>query len=159
MDYLKQKTKTIFGYLECELSSVCFDFRILPTFLELVADCTYPINQGATMCVMQFCNYIQTGLLIAAENMMNRQLSKEELMKQTCYESGSSVREKQKDPLPYTILIVSWTTIFVLTYVFGFNPEMKRSNAEKSNSHGNTQGSDNIDTDSNESGGLILGKT
>ena len=111
------------------------------------------------MCVMQFCNYIQTGLLIAAENMMNRQLSKEELMKQTCYKSGSSVREKQKDPLPYTILIVSWTTIFVLTYVFGFNPEMKRSIAEKSNSHGNTQGSDKKDTDSNESRGLILGKT
>ena len=111
------------------------------------------------MCVMQFSNGIQTGLMITAENLINRPLYEDELKKQTCYEIDSFVHEKLKDPLPYTVLIVSWTAIFVLIFLFGFNPEMKRSNAEKSNAHGNTQDSGKINTTSNESEGLILNNT
>ena len=125
----------------------------------MIADCTYPMNQGTTMCVMNFASYIQSGLLIAAENLIYRPLSEDEWIKQTCYETGSTTREKLKDPMPYTIFIVSWTAVLVSTWLFGFNPEMKRSNAERRDALENIPDNGNINSLSNESEGLVFDDT
>ena len=125
----------------------------------MIADCTYPINQGTTMCVMNFASYIQSGLMMAAENLIYRPLSEDEWIDQTCYETGSTTHNKLKDPMPYTIFIVSWTAVLVSTMLFWFNPEMKRSNAERRDAVENIPDNDNSNSPSNESEGLIFDNT
>ena len=68
---------------------------------------------------------------MAAENALHRPLTEDEMRQQTCSEAGDTSHEQAKDYSPYAIFITSYTGVLVLLYVVFFNPEMKRSNADR----------------------------
>ena len=102
--------------------------------MELVVECTYPINQATSMTLIEFSGSLHTAAMMAFENIIYSHLSEDELALQTCSEKDDSSHEQAKNYLPYSIFIASWMAISGFFYLILFNPEMKRSKADKTNS-------------------------
>ena len=86
------------------------------------------------MALTEFSGSLHTGAMMAFENIIYSHLSEDEMALQTCSEKYDSSHEQAKDYLPYSIFIASWMAISGSFYVLLFNPELKRSKADKTNS-------------------------
>ena len=95
-------------------------------------ECTYPIDESTTSALTQISSYIQGAVLMLAEFVLYKPLSEAELEIQTCSEKNDTSHEQAKDYSPYMIFITSYAAVFVVMYILLFNPEMKRSNADRS---------------------------
>ena len=107
------------------------NFSAYPTFLELTVECTYPIDQSMSTALIYFSSSVQSVALMAVEPILRNPLSESEMKKQTCAPTGDTSHEQAKDYLPYTIFLTVYVGIFIILYCIFFNPEMKRSNADK----------------------------
>lgn len=86
------------------------------------------------MALIEFSGSLHTAAMMAFENIIYSHLSEDEIALQTCSEKNDSSHEQAKNYLPYSIFIASWMVISGFFYVILFNPKMKRSMADKTNS-------------------------
>ena len=103
----------------------------MPTFLELTVECTYPIDQATSTALIYFSGSLQSAALMGVETILHKPLSVSEMKKQTCALPGDTSHEQAKDYTPYTIFLAVYAGTFIILYCIFFNPEMKRSNADK----------------------------
>ena len=106
------------------------DFSVYPTLLELVVECTYPIDQATSSALLFLSSSIQGVMLMATERFLYRPLSEKEMEKQTCSDREDFSHETAQDYTPFVIFITSYVAFFVILYALFFDPEMKRSNAD-----------------------------
>ena len=105
-------------------------FSVFPTLMELIVECTYPVDQATSSALLYFSSSIQAVALMLAETALYRPLSEAEMEIQTCSEKGDTSHEQAKDYSPYVIFITSYVAVFAVVYILFFHPEMKRSNAD-----------------------------
>ena len=86
------------------------------------------------MALIEFSGSLHTAAMMAFENIIYSHLSEDEMALQTCSENDDSSHEQAKNYLPYSIFIASWMAMTGCFYVLLYNPEMKRSKADKTNS-------------------------
>ena len=104
---------------------------MFPILLEIIAECSYPIDQATSLSFVYVSASIQGVFLMAIENILYRPLSEAELEKQTCADKEDTSHELAKDYLPYSVFVTVYMTAFVLLFTLFFQPEMKRSKADK----------------------------
>ena len=131
------------------------NFSVFPTLLELIVECTYPVDQATSTALIYFSSSLQGVALMGAENALYRPLSEKEMEKQTCSEKGDTSHETAKDYSPYAIFITSYAAVFVVIYILFFHPEMKRSNADKMLLKGDRDINVTVSTSTNESDRLV----
>ena len=108
--------------------------------LELIVECTYPVDQATSTALVFFSSSMQGVALMGAENVLYKPLSEAEMKKQTCSPPGDTSHEQAKDYSPYAIFITVYAAIFAILYIVFFNPEMKRSNADNAHLMANDEG-------------------
>ena len=86
------------------------------------------------MALIEFSGSLHTAAMMAFENIIYSHLSEDEMALQTCSEKDDRSHEQAKDYLPYSVFIASWMAMSGCLYVLLYNPEMKRSKADKTNS-------------------------
>ena len=96
---------------------------------------SYPIDQVTSAALIGVSSSFQSGVMMSFEHVIYQQLTEDEMALQTCSENEDRAHEQAKNYLPYTIFITSWMTVCGCIYVFLFDPEMKRSNADKNKSN------------------------
>ena len=131
------------------------NFSVFPTLLELIVECTYPVDQATSTALIYFSSSLQGVALMGAENALYRPLSEKEMEKQTCAEKGDTSHETAKDYSPYAIFITSYAAFFVVIYILFFHPEMKRSNADKLLLKGDQEVNVTVSSSTNESDRLV----
>ena len=98
--------------------------------LELVVECTYPIDQATSTALVFLSSALQGVILMLLENLLNDPLDPEAMEIQTCTKEG----HQHQDPRDYSkylnFLAVFVWVMFAIFVVF-FKTEMKRSNADK----------------------------
>ena len=105
--------------------------RTVPTTIELLAECTYPINQATGLCLFSFLLMFQNALMLACDNFLSQPLSQDEMMHENCAGKGDTSHVEAKNYLPYTYFVVAWIGFCVFFFMIWFNPEMKRLNVDK----------------------------
>ena len=107
-------------------------FSVAPLLLELSVECTWPIDQVTSFSLILFSSSIQGAAMMALEHILYWPLSEVDMKKQTCSEKDDTAHEQAKDYLPYSVCVTVYGMAFIALYVIFFNPEMKRSKADKS---------------------------
>ena len=107
-------------------------FSGFPTILELIVECTYPVDEATSTSLIFFSSSLQGVELLVAELGLYRPLSEVEMEIQTCSEKNDTSHEIAKDYSPYLIFITSYIAAFAIIHILFFRPEMKRSAADRS---------------------------
>jgi len=104
--------------------------------LELVVECTYPVDQATSTAFIFLSSALQGVILMFLENVLSGPLDAEAIKIQVCTKTGSEGddghgHQEARDYSSYLnfLAIFVWS-IFAL-FAFCFQTEMKRSNADK----------------------------
>eukprot|EP00096_Caligus_rogercresseyi_P007109 TRINITY_DN2459_c0_g1_i1.p1 TRINITY_DN2459_c0_g1~~TRINITY_DN2459_c0_g1_i1.p1 ORF type:complete len:493 (+),score=163.32 TRINITY_DN2459_c0_g1_i1:15-1493(+) len=103
-----------------------FSLGVYPLALELVVECTYPIDQALPTALIFLSSSLQGVLLMAVENFMGGALSPEEMELQSCTLHGDAGHQQPKDYTSYLIFITLYMGFFVGIFVLLFKTELRR---------------------------------
>lgn len=108
---------------------------VYPLGLELVVECTYPIDQATGTAFLFLSSAIQGVLLMQVENLVGQPLSPEKMKIQSCVALDDQGHQQPKDYGTYLNFITCYMIFFVLLFVLFFRTKMNRTNADWQHAH------------------------
>jgi FLVCR family MFS transporter 7 len=103
-----------------------------PVALELLVECTYPLDQAIGTAFIFLSSALQGVLLMELENHISSDLSKEKMEIQTCVDPSDHGHQQPKDYSNYLNFITVYMLLLGLLFMLFFKTEMKRTNADDS---------------------------
>jgi len=107
-----------------------FALGCYPLALELVVECTYPVDQAAGTAFLFLSSAIQGVILMLAENGLGRPLTEDEMLVQSCVAAGESGHQQPKDYGSYLTFITVYMSSLIIVFALFFRTEMKRTLAD-----------------------------
>ncbi|XP_040578384.1 solute carrier family 49 member A3 [Lepeophtheirus salmonis] len=115
--------------LSCSLLGI-FSLGVYPLALELVVECTYPLDQATPTALIFLSSSLQGVFLMVIENYMGKPLTPEEFSLQSCISHKDFGHQQPKDYTDYLIFITSYMIIFILVFLVFFKTELRRQNVD-----------------------------
>jgi len=137
MPYVLQLPNQTPGIITTCILFGIFGLGCYPICLDLIIECTYPINEAIGTAFIFLSSALQGVILMVAENHLSENLSNEEMKIQVCVETTDDWTKGHQQPQNYsnyltmmTVYIISISSLFL----FFFKTELKRTNADKEKS-------------------------
>lgn len=103
-----------------------------PLALELIVECTYPIDQAIGTAFIFLSSALQGVFLMEIENYMGNPLTSEEDLKiQSCVAEGDSGHQQPKDYSSYLNFITGYMLVLSVLFMLCFSTVMHRTNADE----------------------------
>jgi FLVCR family MFS transporter 7 len=107
-----------------------FALGVYPLALELIVECTYPVDQAIGTAFIFLSSALQGVFLMEIENYLGEPLSEEKMQIQSCVASGDLGHQQPKDYSTYLYVINGYMIFFIVAFIIFFKTEMKRTNAD-----------------------------
>lgn len=107
-----------------------FALGAYPLALELVVECTYPVDQATTTAFIFLSSALQGVLLMEVENYLGTPLTDEEMLIQTCVSPDDHGHAQPKHYGSYLNFLAIYTIIISLIFMVFFRTDMKRTLAD-----------------------------
>lgn len=107
-----------------------FGLGVLPVFLELGVECTYPVDEATSSGISWMTGQIVGAVMMIGSLAAAPHLSKSQVEHSTCVSANTSTLDPIDLTLP-TIVMVIISSISALAFVIFFDTPYKRLNAEK----------------------------
>ena len=107
-----------------------FALGVYPIALELIVECTYPVDQAIGTAFIFLSSALQGVFLMEVENFLGKPLSEEAMLIQSCVAPGDSGHQQPKDYSTYLYVINSYMVFFIIVFIIFFKTEMKRTKAD-----------------------------
>merc|ERR1711971_500877 len=103
-----------------------------PVALELLVECTYPLDQAIGTAFIFLSSALQGVLLMELENHISSDLTEEKMDIQKCVDPSDHGHQQSKDYSNYLNFITVYMLLLGLLFMLFFKTEMKRTNADDS---------------------------
>ena len=114
----------------CALLGV-FALGVYPLALELVVECTYPVDQATPTALIFLSSSLQGVFLMEIENYLGGPLTEEEMQIQSCVSLTDTGHQQPKDYSNYLYFITGYMMTFVIIFMIFFGTELKRTKADQ----------------------------
>ena len=104
---------------------------VYPLALELVVECTYPVDQAIGTAFLFLSSAIQGVLLMQVEHYLGSPLSEAEMEVQSCVEPGEDGHQQPKNYGSYLNFITVYMIVLILIFMAFFRTDMKRTRADE----------------------------
>ena len=107
-----------------------FALGVYPLALELIVECTYPVDQAIGTAFIFLSSALQGVFLMEIENFLGEPLSEEAMKIQSCVAPGDEGHQQPKDYTTYMYVINGYMIVFIVVFIIFFKTEMKRTKAD-----------------------------
>ena len=110
-----------------------FALGVYPIALELIVECTYPVDQAIGTAFIFLSSALQGVFLMEVENFLGKPLSEEAMLIQSCVAPDDPGHQQPKDYSTYLYVINAYMIFFIIVFIIFFKTEMKRTKADVAN--------------------------
>ncbi len=113
-----------------------FALGCYPLALELVVECTYPVDQATGTAFIFLSSALQGVFLMQVENSFGGPLDEEGMSVQSCVLEGEHGHQQPKDYSSYLNFITVYMCSLIVIFIVFFRTELHRTNADNAENSG-----------------------